>query len=140
MSILTFNIALKAYRGCPMCSCAGLQWLKIILWYVAVYIIRFNKDVLKMISIFTLTIFKNIIIPLSINLVWNLTKTYFCLKWSHFSQPGSSDRYFRLSISPPITEVRNSDEKLSLEWNVTWRLCGCFSLSCLSLTSPLVFI
>lgn len=43
----------------------GYNDLKILLTYISVDIVRFNKEALKSISIFIFTTFKNIIIPLS---------------------------------------------------------------------------
>lgn len=108
--------------------------LKIIFAFVSSYIIRLNKGTLKSMSIFLFTTFKHIIISLSDNSVWKFTKTY--LKWSHFSLSGS--RVIDVPGFPflsPITEVNNSNGKLALVWNVTWRIYGCIPLNCLSLVS-----
>lgn len=112
--------------------------LKVIFAFVSSYIIRLNKGTWKSMSIFIFTTFKNIIIALSDNSVWKLTKTY--LKWSHFSRPGS--RVIDVPGFPvlsPITEVNNSNGKLALVWNVTWRIYWVHSIKLLVTGFPIFF-
>lgn len=66
----------------------GYNDLKILFIYIFVDIVRFNKEVLKLILIFIFIIFKNIIIFLFDDLVQSVIKIYFCLKLLYFNLLG----------------------------------------------------